>query len=121
MAHFLSFFANEKEYLSTMGSTLQSLPCKPRFPKGCEYSLFQTSSTGLVSYEAFYLQKNNLNMWGIDSLLLRGVSAGFILGNFFSCAVALYGKKFVEGSLKCFCKVFWKSERELKVYLLKHW
>lgn len=60
MAHFLSSFANEKEHVSTMSATLQSLPCKPRFSQGYENLLFhlpgskgQINSTGLVSYEAF--------------------------------------------------------------------
>lgn len=38
--------ANEKEHVSTMSSTLQSLPCKPRFSQGYENSVFHLTGCG---------------------------------------------------------------------------
>lgn len=118
MAHFLFSFANEKEHVSTMNSTLQSLPCKPRFSQGCESSLFRLTGlrTVLVQLVCFPMrpliaEKWLFNVWCFALVLLRGISCSLSWRRF------LYLSLFMERSgrgLKCFYKGFWKWETEPK-------
>lgn len=126
MVHFLPFFANEKEHVSAMSSTLQRLLSKPRFSQGYENSLFHLTGfrTRLAQLVCFPMRPLNGRTIMIKCMRLwfhftyRGVRLVYP-GDFLKfAAVVLHGKRFVERRLKCFCKVFWKWERELKESLL---